>query len=77
MTQQPEKNEAEKQLLQTYATQARVIVTLQAFIMGSISRIEFQNKMAEFAAEKNVKLSVAHYRRAQPLFKKIKQFFLF
>jgi predicted dehydrogenase len=30
-------------------------------------------RMAEFAAEKNVKLSVAHYRRAQPLFKKIKQ----
>jgi len=28
--------------------------------------------MADAAAEKNVKLSVAHYRRAQPLFKKIK-----
>lgn len=30
-------------------------------------------KMATIADEKNVKLSVAHYRRAQPLFKKIKQ----
>ena len=29
--------------------------------------------MAEAAAEKNIKLSVAHYRREQPLFKKIKQ----
>jgi predicted dehydrogenase len=29
--------------------------------------------MVETAREKNVKLSVAHYRNAQPLFKKIKQ----
>jgi predicted dehydrogenase len=29
--------------------------------------------IATFAAEKNVKLCVAHYRRQQPLFKKIKQ----
>ncbi len=29
--------------------------------------------MAGYADSKNVKLSVAHYRRAQPLFKKIKQ----
>jgi predicted dehydrogenase len=29
--------------------------------------------MAKAAREKNIKLSVAHYRRAQPLFKKIKQ----
>ena len=29
--------------------------------------------MAVAAAEKNIKLSVAHYRREQPLFKKIKQ----
>jgi predicted dehydrogenase len=31
------------------------------------------NKMARYAADKNVKLCVAHYRRAQPLFKKVKQ----
>ncbi len=31
------------------------------------------NKMAASAKERNVKLVVAHYRRAQPLFKKIKQ----
>jgi predicted dehydrogenase len=31
------------------------------------------NRMVETAREKNVKLSVAHYRNAQPLFKKIKQ----
>lgn len=31
------------------------------------------NRMAHAAKEKNVKLSVAHYRRAQPLFKKVKQ----
>jgi predicted dehydrogenase len=30
-------------------------------------------KMARYAADKNVKLCVAHYRRAQPLFKKLKQ----
>jgi predicted dehydrogenase len=30
-------------------------------------------RMAIAAKEKNIKLSVAHYRRAQPLFKKIKQ----
>lgn len=29
--------------------------------------------MARYSADKNVKLSVAHYRRAQPLFKKVKQ----
>src|SRR5205823_11710355 len=29
-------------------------------------------RMANAAKEKNVKLSVAHYRRAQPLFKKVK-----
>jgi predicted dehydrogenase len=29
--------------------------------------------MARYADSKNVKLSVAHYRRAQPLFKKVKQ----
>jgi len=29
--------------------------------------------MARYADSKNIKLSVAHYRRAQPLFKKIKQ----
>ncbi len=31
------------------------------------------NRMAKAAKEKNQKLVVAHYRRAQPLFKKIKQ----
>jgi predicted dehydrogenase len=31
------------------------------------------NRMAVIARERNVKLSVAHYRRAQPLFKKIKE----
>ncbi|MEI9943189.1 MAG: Gfo/Idh/MocA family oxidoreductase [Chitinophagaceae bacterium] len=31
------------------------------------------NNMAKAAKEKNVKLTVAHYRRAQPLFRKIKQ----
>ncbi len=30
-------------------------------------------RMFRYAAEKNVQLSVAHYRRAQPLFKKVKQ----
>ncbi len=30
-------------------------------------------RMANAAKEKNIKLTVAHYRRAQPLFKKIKQ----
>jgi len=30
-------------------------------------------RMARYAAAKNVPLSVAHYRRAQPLFKKVKQ----
>ena len=30
-------------------------------------------RMVKAAAEKNIKLCVAHYRRAQPLFKKIKQ----
>ena len=30
-------------------------------------------RMARYAATKNVKLSVAHYRRAQPSFKKVKQ----
>jgi len=30
-------------------------------------------RMAEYASAKNVRLSVAHYRRAQPLFKKVKQ----
>lgn len=34
---------------------------------------ESANSMAKAAGEKNIKLSVAHYRRAQPLFKKIKQ----
>jgi predicted dehydrogenase len=29
--------------------------------------------MHQYADRKNVKLSVAHYRRAQPLFKKIQQ----
>lgn len=31
------------------------------------------SKMAAAAKEKNIKLAVAHYRRAQPLFKKIKE----
>jgi predicted dehydrogenase len=31
------------------------------------------SKMAATAKEKNIKLAVAHYRRAQPLFKKIKE----
>jgi predicted dehydrogenase len=30
-------------------------------------------RMAEYAKEKNIKLVVAHYRREQPMFKKIKQ----
>jgi predicted dehydrogenase len=30
-------------------------------------------RMADCAAEKNIKLCVAHYRRAQPLFNKVKQ----
>src|SRR5204863_2986518 len=30
-------------------------------------------RMANAAREKNIKLSVAHYRRAQPLFRKVKQ----
>jgi predicted dehydrogenase len=30
-------------------------------------------RMANLAAEKNIKLCVAHYRRAQPLFQKVKQ----
>jgi len=30
------------------------------------------HRMADAADEKNIKLSVAHYRRAQPLFKKVK-----
>src|SRR5215471_11186905 len=30
-------------------------------------------RMARSAAEKNIKLCVAHYRRAQPLFNKVKQ----
>ena len=34
------------------------------------------NNMLEAAKENNVKLSVAHYRREQPLFKKIKQLLL-
>ena len=33
----------------------------------------FAKRMADAAKEKNVKLVVAHYRRAQPLFKKIKE----
>lgn len=34
---------------------------------------ESANKMAKAAKEKNIKLSVAHYRRQMPLFKKIKE----
>ena len=34
---------------------------------------EAAGRMADYAASGNVKLSVAHYRRAQPQFKKIKQ----
>jgi len=34
---------------------------------------ESANMIAKVAAEKNVKVSVAHYRRGQPLFNKVKQ----